>query len=58
MVVVDDLEEWRDLGGLLELHLAHLRCDLAWTLADTSNEGMTVWASTITNTRKCMNGMD
>ena len=53
--VVDNLEEWRHLDGVLQLLLAHTDCNLLGSLLQTSNEGVTIRASTITlQNRQCV----
>ncbi len=43
VVVVDDLDEWLDLGALGLAGLGHAAGDLGWVALDTRNDGVWVW---------------
>ena len=44
MVVVDDLDEWLDLGALSDALLAHVLGDLEGVTLDTGNDGVSIAA--------------
>lgn len=45
VVVVDDLDEWLDLGSLLLTGLRHATGDLRWVTLDTGDQCVRVWVA-------------
>lgn len=47
VVVVDDLDEWLDLGALGLAGLAHAAGNLGWVTLDTGDQGVRVWVGLV-----------
>jgi len=47
VVVVDDLDEWLDLGALGLAGLAHAAGDLGWVTLNTGDQGVRVWVGLV-----------